>query len=820
MPQIKTTPRRGKNRPAVSSFGKYFLTIVLLLALLNGMGGYWTYQLWIVAAGQQELSRLSQEYTDKQAAGLEQRLSDLGSKLRTFARREAAAKALREGNEAMLDTLGDELRKSLTEARAVRLFKEGSATFGGDHDPIIRFAELDMIKRGEKREIVFPEARQVDGEWRISLVEAVPFASTGEADTPVAGVLFVSVAANDLLSALGGGEPVPGSAQLLQQFQQQQPQVLLQLGEGGSGEAQEAKVANSYLVVRFTPSVMLADQVRANPIGFFAVFTAVLLASFALAYFLALALSRRTFHGKDQSERGTAPDKWPLGEADSRDDSLMDVEVAREDSELLGPSSAKRMRQEEALDKRDPEPPASKTTADIPADIFRSYDIRGVVRRQLNAANVVLIGQAIGSQALAAGESTLIVARDGRTHSPDVADQLIEGILTTGCSVINIGMVPTPILYFACHELEVSNSGVMVTASHNPPEYNGFKIVIDGNTLKDNEIQDLRRRILERDFNQGAGKEDFAGLTSQYLERIYSDVALAGEISLVIDAGNGVAGEIAPRLFEELGCKVTPLFCTVDGNFPNHPPDPSVAANLQALVAKVKETGADLGIALDGDADRVAVVTASGQIVPADRLLMLLAKDIVSRNPGADVLFDVKCSRELNKVVSSYGGRPIMWKAGHSHMKAKMKETGALLGGELSGHIFIKERWYGFDDGLYAAARVLEIMSLREQDLDSILENFPALPATPEIRVDVDESKKFAIVERLIQEGDFAQGRVTTLDGLRVDFPKSWGLVRASNTSAALTLRFEGEDETALEQVITQFKQQLLKIDPQLNLNF
>jgi phosphomannomutase/phosphoglucomutase len=297
-------------------------------------------------------------------------------------------------------------------------------------------------------------------------------------------------------------------------------------------------------------------------------------------------------------------------------------------------------------------------------------------------------------------------------------------------------------------------------------------------------------------------------------------VALAGDVKLVIDAGNGITGEVAPLLFEELGCDVEPLYCNVDGNFPNHDPDPTVEENLSDLIEAVKTSGADLGLALDGDGDRLVIVTPGGQIIWPDRLLMLFAKDIVSRNPGADVLFDVKCTRELNSLVSSYGGRPIMWKTGHSQMKTKMQETGALIGGELSGHIFIKDRWYGFDDGMYACARLLEIMTLRDQDIDSLFDGFPALPSTPELRVPIAEDRKFAVVQELISNGNFQNGKPITLDGLRVDFAKGWGLVRASNTSAALTLRFEAETEAVLEQVQQLFKRELLKIDSELDLPF
>jgi phosphomannomutase/phosphoglucomutase len=798
---IKAALKRSAAQPRkLSPFQQFFISAVTVLALVVGIGGYLAYQKVVVDHQRQTLAGLSQDRAAHHASALARQLTSARTQFRQLAESETLNSALAAGDLSVLDGLESNARQQLPALRDLRVFAKGSAQLDREAETPIRFAELDMINKAERRQTVMPEASQVAGEWRISMVEPIPAAEDEQA--PVSGVLFASLAASELLS---GGDAPEGSVQVLQRYPGQQPQLLGERGHAAAqAQAQESAIPNSYLLVRFAPSASLVDQVGSRASLFFAVLAALLFAGLAASYFAAQAAAKR------------APAQQGAADGERRQpDSLLDVEVSEEDKELLGIKAMAQRAEEDPLDIQD-----SPLATEIPAEIFRSYDIRGVAASQLTPANVVLIGQAIGSAVLQAGDTEVVVARDGRNHSPEISEQLIEGILATGCNVLNIGMVPTPLMYFACHELQSTGSGVMVTASHNPPEYNGFKIVIAGDTLKDESIQALRSRIEERDFTKGAGKEEFTDISDRYVERIFADVALAGELSVVIDAGNGVGGKIAPRLFEELGCAVTPLYCEVDGNFPNHQPDPSVSANLQDLAAKVKEVNADLGIALDGDADRVAVVTASGQIVAADRLLMVLAKDIVSRNPGADVVFDVKCSRELNKVITSYGGRPIMWKAGHSHMKAKMKETGALLGGELSGHIFIKERWYGFDDGLYAAARVLEIMSLREQDLDSILENFPALPATPEIKIPVDESEKVKLIQQLIRKGDFGEGRLTTMDGLRVDFAEGWGLVRPSNTSAALTLRFEAESEAALEKVVDRFKRQLAKLEPPLELDF
>ncbi|MCR8923761.1 phosphomannomutase/phosphoglucomutase [Dasania sp. GY-MA-18] len=455
----------------------------------------------------------------------------------------------------------------------------------------------------------------------------------------------------------------------------------------------------------------------------------------------------------------------------------------------------------------------------MPATIFRAYDIRGIADQELTDEHCHAIGLAIGSEARDQGQEALLVAADGRHSSPRIRDALAKGIQASGCDVIDIGMVPSPLLYFATHQLE-TQSGVMITGSHNPAEYNGLKVVIAGHTLSAEGITALRERIVNNKLHSGKGAYRTEAIEEEYIDYIINDVAIAQPLKIVIDAGNGVTGNIAPRLFEELGCEVIPLYCEVDGDFPNHHPDPTVAANLQDLIAKVKEEGADLGIAFDGDGDRLGVVTAEGNIVPADRLLMLLAQDVVSRNPGADVIFDVKCTRSLNSLISNYGGRPIMWKTGHSFMKEKMLETGALLGGEFSGHIFFKERWFGFDDGMYAAARLIEILSTTDPDLDAQLSAFPLMVSTAELKVASDEQRKFSIIEQLTQQGQFENGKITTLDGVRVDFNDGWGLVRASNTTPILVLRFEAKDQQTLQNIQQIFKQQLSNIDNSLQFDF
>ncbi|MEQ6340696.1 MAG: phosphomannomutase/phosphoglucomutase [Gammaproteobacteria bacterium] len=455
----------------------------------------------------------------------------------------------------------------------------------------------------------------------------------------------------------------------------------------------------------------------------------------------------------------------------------------------------------------------------IPASIFRAYDIRGVVGDTLTADIVYEIGRAIGSEAHARGQQSVIVARDGRLSGPEFVQALSNGLRASGRDVIDIGQVPTPVLYYGTHYLS-SSSGVMVTGSHNPPDYNGFKIVLRGETLAEAAIQGLRNRIETGDLTSGNGSYRIIDIASDYLERITSDIHLARPMRVVVDCGNGVAGEIAPRLLRALGCEVTELYCEIDGNFPNHHPDPSHPENLEDLIKTVREQRADIGLAFDGDGDRLGVVTSEGEIIWADRQMMLYAADVLSRNPGAEIIFDIKCSRHLARVIRELGGQPLMWKTGHSLVKAKMRETGAPLAGEMSGHIFFKERWFGFDDGLYTAARLLEILSRDPRTSSEVFAEVPDAVSTPELKIELKEGEQLPFMARLLERAHFPGAELTTIDGLRADFQDGWGLVRSSNTTPSLVLRFEADTAEALKRIQEQFRILLLELNPNLTLPF
>jgi phosphomannomutase/phosphoglucomutase len=462
---------------------------------------------------------------------------------------------------------------------------------------------------------------------------------------------------------------------------------------------------------------------------------------------------------------------------------------------------------------------AAGEPAPPPESIFRAYDIRGIYGETLTEQHAYEIGRAIGSLVFENGEQQVAVGRDVRGSSAPLAEALVRGLMASGRDVIDIGVVPTPVLYFACFQLG-SGSGVMVTGSHNPPEYNGFKFTIGGDCLPPEQIVNLRERILSGNLLQGHGSYRQQDMLAAYQQRILDDVHLIRPLKVVVDGGNGAAGELAAELLRQLGCEVYALYCDPDGSFPNHHPDPSDPANLQALMLQVQAVEADLGIALDGDGDRIGVVDGRGRIVWPDRVLMLLANDVLLRNPGADIVYDVKSTRHLAPYVLSNGGRPIMWKSGHSLMKAKMRETGALLGGEFSGHIFFKERWYGFDDAVYAATRLLEVLASDSRAPFELFEELPNSVSTPELRVGLAEGASFLLMRRLKELAHFPEARVSNLDGLRVEFEDSWGLVRPSNTTPALVFRFEGDSDPALERVKDRFRALLGEAAPHITAPF
>jgi len=458
---------------------------------------------------------------------------------------------------------------------------------------------------------------------------------------------------------------------------------------------------------------------------------------------------------------------------------------------------------------------------EVSPEIFRAYDIRGIVDSTLTPAVVREIGRALGTKIQEEGDTRVVVGRDGRLSGPLLKEALSEGLKSTGCEVIDVGAVPTPVLYFATHYLNIP-AGVMITGSHNPPNYNGLKIMVGGQALYGQGILSLYSLIREGIFPQARGKESSENIIEPYMQSVQANIQLPHRLKIVVDCGNGIAGAVAPKLYKALGCEVIPLFCDVDGHFPNHHPDPGQPKNLEWLIKAVRDTQADMGIAFDGDGDRLGVVDEQGRIIWPDRQLILFAREILVKHPAAKIIFDVKCTRHVAAVIAKLGGEPLMWKTGHSLIKAKMQEIGALLAGEMSGHIFFKDRWFGFDDALYAGARLLEIISMAHPDkpASAIFAELPDSVNTPELLINVTEQSKFESVQKLMALARFQDAKVSTVDGLRVDFEDGFGLVRPSNTGPNLILRFEGDNSSALQRIQREFRHLLLAVEPQWDLPF
>jgi len=804
------------------------------------------------SANQQQLQQLSQAWGGGQATVLQSALQQLSADTQAAARNPQLLQAVQSQDIEQIRAA----ERNLTYWNGVvdaHLNARSQAVQDMGRSAPMNFAALDMLRRVENGQTPAPEAYKVGQRWLV--YSAAPLRlSEGE---PLHGTLLLAVDLERLLTSLPVMPAEIGQIQLIQQFNNTAAQVLAERGQA-QGTAQVFSTGNPNWTISFIPGSSLTNSVLSPLLlaiaGLLALVGAIVglylvlsrlqshlhadvlqlgqmlkelsagkaVKAFSLSLpaldILAQSLARLPRRASEQApapaSSGTAnPERAAMQAPVSamvdplfQDTDILDIDILDEDQDLLG------------LHEPTPAPVQAKAPK-LPADIFRAYDIRGVVGRTLSAETAYWIGRAIGSQSIAQGEPNIAVGRDGRLSGPELAQQLIQGLLDCGCHVSDVGMVPTPVVYYAGHIL-TGKSAVMLTGSHNPRDYNGFKIVIAGDTLANEQIQALKTRIDNNDLASGVGTVEQVDVLDRYFKQIRDDIAMAKPMRVVVDCGNGVAGVIAPQLIEALGCSVIPLYCEVDGNFPNHHPDPGKPENLVDLIAKVKSEKADIGLAFDGDGDRVGVVTNTGTIVYPDRLLMLFAKDVVSRNPGADIIFDVKCTRRLTPLISGYGGRPVMWKTGHSLIKKKMKETGALLAGEMSGHIFFKERWFGFDDGIYAAARLLEILSQDRRDADHVFSAFPNDISTPEINIEVTEQSKFSIIERLQRDGVWGEGNITNLDGVRVDYPKGWGLVRASNTTPVLVLRFEAETEEELERIKEVFRAQLYSAAPDLNLPF
>jgi len=836
---------RKKNNPAgddttaktsvvagVGSASRYFNTALLLSLAIIAAAAAAVVFLQIQRDQQLGLVQL-QQLTDGIAKRVAERVDNRRTLLLGLSRSEDIRQSLMSEDTPLLRQQESRLQQLLPAALRVRLLPKGWDELDADATPPLSYASLDILRGAERSGVPSPAEVHLFGTPQQHVAMAVPVFS--EDGGPVIGVLHVAYPFATLTQTLAGLPDLAGRIEL-QQVVKGTPVVLSAVGIPTAAMAGIQAIDGTIWRVAYAtpPRVLSGDEAQMELLG--------ILLIVALLITAVLWSQARRFK---RALRSDLESMFRLVEV-LKNGSVGRVNQPRleEFGHVFG---LIRQVWHQAGRKAPPADPAVNTTADVPAmselevfdnqsdetgsgftasleslpdSIFRAYDIRGVVGDTLTDQIVYELGRAIGSEAYEQGEQTVIIARDGRHSGAAFSKALSEGLIASGRDVLDIGMVPTPVLYFATHFLG-SKTGVMITGSHNPPDYNGLKIVINGAALSGEAISALKHRIERGDFQAGQGSHYEQDLLPDYIERVVGDVQLSRPLKLVVDCGNGVASVVAPALFQALGCEVVPLYCKVDGDFPNHHPDPGKPENLADLIAAVREHKADLGVAFDGDGDRLGVVDGSGKVIWPDRLLMLLARDVLSRQPGGDVIYDVKSSRHLADEILSYGGRPIMWKTGHSLIKAKMRETGALLAGEMSGHIFIQERWYGFDDGLYSCARLLELLSSEPVPVTEIFDSLPESVSTPELNLAFDqEGANFALMESLAGQADFTDAKITTIDGLRVEFEDGWGLVRPSNTTPSVVFRFEADSEAALARIQQQFQQWLLRVDPGLNLPF
>lgn len=789
------------------------------------------------------------------ASAVQERVAAAARQLAGLAAQPEVASLLRAGSAGQIEAKAAELAAGIPGALKLRLIPRGGANTDADPAAPLTFGSLAMITRAETDAQPVPAEVQAFGTpgQHLAMVQRVEDAQG------LAGVLHLSLSLEPIAEAFSAGG-VQARFELRQDTGGPKPWVVAVTSEESAPKGRAIAflpVAGTSLRVAYWPKLgaAAAPESGAAPAAgggrwgtpLLAVFLGLAAAAAVVRFLLRrraparapvaeagtqfrgaiAAILQGAYPGVEQFIPALPPRTGKLGPASAAEQEKL-ASIAARAAAAAGaakPASGLEVVEQEpptTVMKAPPVPTPPAAGPGSPLDaIFRAYDIRGVVGEGLTEESVYLIAKALGSEAAAQGQSVVVVGRDGRNSSPGLAKVLMQGLRDSGRDVIDIGMVPTPVLYFATHFLD-TGSGVMLTGSHNPPQYNGMKIVLDGQALSGDAIKAIQRRMQSRDFTAGDGALEVTDIVPEYIQRITEDIPIALDkaLRIVVDCGNSVAGVVAPRLLTALGHDVIELYCDVDGSFPNHHPDPSQPGNLTDLIHTVRQNQADLGLAFDGDGDRLGVVDADGNIIWPDRQMMLYARDVLSRNRGAEIIFDVKCTRHLPRVIKAAGGKPVMWKTGHSLIKAKMREIGSPLAGEMSGHIFFKERWYGFDDAMYTAARLVEILVGDGRPPKQVFAGLPSGVATPELRMDMPESRHAAFMQKLVSSAQFEGAEICTIDGLRVDFPDAWGLIRPSNTTPVLVARFEGDDAEALARIQAQFRTLIQKVDGSLKIPF
>jgi phosphomannomutase/phosphoglucomutase len=857
--------RRFKRRTVRNAI---LISVGLVVGLLVIGGGLFFFKQQSEESQVQSQAALEAEARDI-ATRIQPSFKQVTDNLDALAKDEQIVSLLEEGEQGAITELAGKLETRFDSVLKLRLLKPGAYELDNESYPPISYASLDLLKRAEKA------SGQPGAEVHMfgSPKEHVVFVHrVNNKKGNLIGLIHLSLGIDLFSKALSGLGSMPGYIELIQQAEGK-PLVLGKYGDAAfrHGDPMIAEVTNTRWNIAYWNEAMKMvaepDTTESGSFGLILLVLVLLVLGCGVAYFfvrkrgsVSEPVSNVVYAGavkaimegvhpgmekliphlpKMGQTKPIVPVSMGMGgdditkiakppETPTPSPALPSEKIAQtpdvSSNKVIPKPAAQQKPAAQPKPTARPKPAAENEEEgqeEIDPGMFRAYDIRGVAGKTLTVSAVHEIGRAIGSEAHERGQQGIVVARDGRSSSPALADALIKGLRATGRDVIDIGMVPTPVLYFATHFLD-TGSGVMITGSHNPPEYNGLKIMLGDETLSGEDIRAIYKRVKSNDFNSGQGDLQVADITADYLRRVSEDipVALGGALKIVVDCGNGVAGNLAPQLFKALGHDVVELYCDVDSDFPNHHPDPSQPENLVDLINKIKEEQADIGFAFDGDGDRLGVVDGEGNIIWPDRQLMLFAKDVLSRNQGAKIIFDVKCSRYLKAIIEVSGGEPLMWKTGHSLIKSKMKEVDAPLAGEMSGHIFFKERWYGFDDALYAAARMIEILTNYGGKPVEAFAEMPGGVATPELRLGMPETEHAAFMQALKDKMPFQGAEIIDIDGLRIEYPDGWGLIRPSNTSPYLIMRFEAEDMSVLERIQSEFSGALHLINPDLQLPF
>ncbi|MEH6604682.1 MAG: phosphomannomutase/phosphoglucomutase [Pseudomonadales bacterium] len=836
-----------QNKASLKKLLRPILALGLVASLLFVGSALLVHFVIVNQANERQLILMSSQKVDDYSRAVAGYLSSQQEDLARLANYDLVRHAVTTALDDERELIAEEFQEAYADAVKLTLLPLSPLGIAASSFPAEQFnpIEIDMIRAASYDEPAYPEASTNGKNFKLVLAQPIK-----DTKGTIVGVALLNIRINALTKQLAKLAVNQGELILEQGHHAQNPISLARIGVGSdSAPAVMATVENSNnWRLTFIPSKALQAIASMDTTIIWLSYAGAVVVVFLLCgliYRSTVGILTREAAALDQylAMLGQSPAEpadpaltlAPLAEIAERARRLRAEKITarqqratEQTKKQAKPAQKKAEKKRSAIVKETIEPAAVLTPelnlfegghepeyVSMPAHIFRAYDIRGLAGTELSDSAAYQIGRGFGSN-LDEQSKSVIVARDGRLSSPEITDHLVQGLLDSGANVTNIGAVPTPLMNFATHTLGISN-GLMVTGSHNPKEYNGIKIVQNQASLTAEEIQQLYQRIAEKQFTNGHGEYCEQSIEERYVDYIAKEIGPLEPMRVVIDAGNGIAGNIATLVFSALNCEVIPLYCDVDGNFPNHHPDPTVAENLSDLITMVNTCEAHIGLAFDGDGDRLGVVTGTGQVVVADTLLAIFARDVLSKEPGSTIVYDVKCSRVLDQTIVQHGGKPLMWKSGHSMIRAKVNETNAALGGEYSAHFFFNDSWFGFDDGIYAGARLLEIINRYQEPLDKIAGDFPMPPSTPEIAIAIDEQDKFAIVEAISQNAAFGDAQLTKIDGLRVDYPEGWGLLRASNTTSNLILRFEADNIMALKEIKQRFKYALLAEQPSLS---